>query len=271
MAKSRRGRSGPNPTGIAPRFAGPGRTPSPADLLPRAEPANLESFLARKPGSRTMSPAQAREAQRCSLEGARLFREGRPAQAIPIFERSIKLNPGVAAHHHNLGAALFSAGCLDPNLASAHFQLAQIFDNLGPAERAIAGFQAAVALKPDIAEAQFRLGELYLERGHYLESAAAFRAAAAAAPTTLQARIAEARVLEASGARARRSPRCAASLRGILRAPLSTRSSASSWARPVYRRRPRRIMIAPLSLTRSRSSPGPALRPTRSSPSKTAR
>jgi len=228
MAKSRRGRGGPIPAAMAPRFASPGHAASLADSLPRAGPAaGLESFLAKKPGSTAIPPAQAREAHRCTLEGARLFREGRPAQAIPIFERSIKLNPGVAAYHHNLGAALLSAGrleqaiqpfaaalSLDPNLASGHFQLAQIFDNLGQVEQAIAGFQAAVALKPDIAEAQFRLGELYLERGRQLESAAAFRAAAAAAPKTLRARIAEARALEASGQR----DEAIAAVRGIVEA-----------------------------------------------------
>ncbi|MBV8441071.1 MAG: sulfotransferase [Hyphomicrobiales bacterium] len=228
MAKSRRGRGAPIRAAIAPRFASPGLAPSLADLLPRAGPeARLESFLAKKPGSTPIPTAQAREAHHCTLEGARLFREGRAVEAIPIFERSIKLNPGVAAYHHNLGAALLFAGrleqaiqpfaaavSLDPNLASGHFQLAQIFDNLGHVEQAIAGFQAAVALKPDIAEAQFRLGEIYLERGRRLESAAAFRAAAAAAPKTLKARIAEARALEASG----QSDEAIATVRGIVEA-----------------------------------------------------
>ena len=114
MAKSRRGRRGPIPAAMAPRSASPGRAPSLADLLPRTTPAaNLESFLAEKPGSTAISPAQAREAHICTVEGARLFREGRSAQAIPIFERAIKLNPGVAAYHHNLGAALLSEGRLE--------------------------------------------------------------------------------------------------------------------------------------------------------------
>jgi tetratricopeptide (TPR) repeat protein len=141
------------------------------------------------------------------------MKSGRVAEAIGLLQRSVKLNPGAAAHHHDLGFALWSAGRmqeaigaftaalrLDPRNESAHRLLGHIFDSLGNKAMAMASFEAAVKLKADLFEVQTRLGELYLERGLRAESAAAFRAAAAATGDLATARIAEARALEASGA-----------------------------------------------------------------------
>jgi len=94
-------------------------------LLPRARPAaKLDAVLAKDPAagpnvqapgvpdfswapkSTTISAAQAREAHRCAVDGVRLIHEGRPAQAIPLLERAVKLNPRVAGSHHDLGVAL---------------------------------------------------------------------------------------------------------------------------------------------------------------------
>ena len=233
MAKSRKERGGQIPfTAGSPRFA-PGKTASASDLIPRAEPAiDLESFLAKasnanstfrnptvpgiSPGAATLpdvSWTRARKAERCAGAGARLTREGRPAEAIPLLQRSIELNPRAAMSHHDLGVALTAPGRLeeaveaftaalrlDPGLATAHHFRAVILDNLGQTANAMEGYKAAVALKPDLVAAQIRLGEIYLGRGLRAESAAAFRAVAAAAKGTVWARIAEARGLEASGA-----------------------------------------------------------------------
>jgi tetratricopeptide (TPR) repeat protein len=159
------------------------------------------------------SAAQAREAFRCAVDGAGLLAEGRPALAISMFERSIKLNPASPAAHNNLGVALVATGRLkqaieqfsaalrlDPSLASCHFQLAHIFDSLGHTDQAMAAYQAGVALKPDVVAPQLRLGQLYSTRGQRVKSAAAFRTAAAAAAGTILAPIAEAGALHALGA-----------------------------------------------------------------------
>ena len=221
MAKSRNGR--PIPAGATePRFSNTGRAPTPADLLPRPRSAvGLKSFLAKTAAgarldaplkSPTISAAQAREAHRYAAEGVRLIHEGRSAKAIPLLERSVKLNPGVAASHHDLGVALLTAGRpeqaiepftaaldLDPNLPSGHLNLAHIFDGLGREEKALAGYQAAVALKPDLVPAQMRLGGLYESRRLRVEAAAAYRAAAAANPGTADGQIAEVRALDVLG------------------------------------------------------------------------
>ena len=105
MAKSRKGRGGQLPFAAgSPRFGAPGRTTNPADLIPRAKPADdLETFLAKanskagppgvpgfspgSPTSRQIWSAKALEANRYACEGARLINEGRPAEAIPLLTR----------------------------------------------------------------------------------------------------------------------------------------------------------------------------------------
>jgi tetratricopeptide (TPR) repeat protein len=231
MAKSRKGRAQIPAGAMSPRLAGLGRAPGLNDLLPRAKTAlKLEAVLANgapadpkvqapsdaasplAPQPKSISSAQAGEAHRCAAEGVRLIHAGRPAQAIPFLQRAIRLNPRVAASHHDLGVALLSAGRMeeaigpftaaldrDSNLPSGHFHLAHIFDSLGQEEKAMAGYQAAVALKPDLIPAQMRLGAMYETRRLRAEAAAAFRAAAAAAPGTVDAQFAELRALDALG------------------------------------------------------------------------
>ena len=232
MTRSGAGRSGQIPTpAMLPGLGAPRRTASLTDLLPRAQPA-LDASLAkgsvihpqveglgvagsssRAPRFTKISSAQAREAHKCALDGGRLIKKGRPAEAIALLQQAVKRHPGVAAYHHDLGFALLSAGRmqeaiepfaaalrLDPRNESAHRWLGHIFDSLGHKTKAIANFQAAVKLKPNFFAVQARLGELYLGLGLRAELAAAFRAAAAATSDLAMAQILEARALESSGA-----------------------------------------------------------------------
>jgi tetratricopeptide (TPR) repeat protein len=234
MTKSRAGRAGQALTaGALPGLGGPGRIPSLIDPPPRAEPSvDLESFLAKGPAEKPnlsgprirglsssapksgrLSSARAGEANRLTVEGTRLIKQGRRAEAIASLHRSVELNPSVAGSHHDLGFALMTAGRLeqaieafaaalhlDPGLANAHYSLGYIFDSLGRDREALAAYRAAVALKPDLVEAQLRLGELYSVRRLQVEAATAFRAAAAAAVEPVKARLADARAMDASGA-----------------------------------------------------------------------
>ena len=209
----------------------PRRTANFTDLLPRVQPAlnaalakdsavnsrvegpGVASSSPRQPEPTKISSAQAWEAHKCAVEGGCLIKSGRPDEAIALLQRSVNLNPSVAAYHHDLGFALWSAERIqeaiaaftaalrvDPRNESAHRSLGHIFDSLGHKDRAMANFQAAVKLKPDLFAVQTRLGELYLGRGLRVELAAAFRAAAGATKDLVTAQIAEARSLEASGA-----------------------------------------------------------------------
>ena len=234
MAKSRRGRSGSIPVGATvPSHEGLGRTVGLADLQPRAKPeSDLEFFLARDrlvnlksrtPGalglpsggsnSSMISLAKAREANRLARDGARLIHQGRQDEGILLLQRSVKLDPGVWASHHDLGVAMTTAGLLEqaiepfaaalrlnPSLARAHNYLAYIFDSIGQESRAMASYEAAVTLQPNLVMAQMRLGMLYLTQSRNAEAVAAFRAATSAASGTRMAWIAKACALEASGA-----------------------------------------------------------------------
>jgi tetratricopeptide (TPR) repeat protein len=179
-------------------------------LTPRVGVARSSS---RAPKPTKISSAQAAEAHQCAVEGGRLIKSGHPAEAIALLQRSVNLNPTVAAYHHDLAFVLWSAERiqeaieaftaalrLDPRNESAHRSLGHIFDRLGHKEKAMVNFQAAIKLKPDLFAVQSRLGELYLGRGLRAESAAAFRAAARVTKDLMTAQIAEARALEASGA-----------------------------------------------------------------------
>ena len=230
MSRSGTGSGGRIPTpAMLPGLGAPRPTASFIDLLRRAQPV-LNVSLAKgsavnprvegaevagsspcAPKSTKISPA--REAHKCAVEGGRLIKSGRPAEAIASLQRSVKLNPSVAAYHHDLGFVLWSAERIqeaieaftaalrvDPRNESAYRSLGHIFDRLGHKEKAMLNFQAAIKLKPDLFAVQTRLGELYLERGLRVELAAAFRAAAGATKDLVTAQIAEARALEASGA-----------------------------------------------------------------------
>jgi tetratricopeptide (TPR) repeat protein len=220
----------PSPA-MLPGLGAPRPTASFADLLPRVQPTlnaapakdsaldprveapGVAGSSSRAPKPKKISSAQAAQAHKCAIEGGRLIKSGRPAEAIALLQRSVNLNPTVAAYHHDLGFALLSAERIqeaivaftaalrvDPRNESAHRLLGHIFDSLGHKDRAIINFQAAVKLKPDLFAVQTRLGELYLGRGRRVESATAFRAAAGATDDLVMAQIAEARALEASGA-----------------------------------------------------------------------
>jgi tetratricopeptide (TPR) repeat protein len=232
MAKSSTRGGGPIPAAVTQAPLGVSR-PSPPipDWLRRAETAGglgsvLSKFFAANanlqapdgltstgPKTARKATAQAREAHRSAQNGVRLIHEGRPAEAVPLLRRSVKLNPGVSASHHDLGVALMGAGRLeqaaesfaaalrlDPGLASAHHLRAYALDNLGQEAKAMESYKAAVAMKPDLVLAQLRLGDLYQARRLRVEAATAFRAAAAATAGTVLAQVAEARALDALGA-----------------------------------------------------------------------
>ena len=163
---------------MLPGLGAPQRTASLSDLAPRAlsllsmplssrAPSSTDELRgprvagssSRAPKPTKISSAQARAAHKCALDGGRLIKSGRPAEAIALLQRSVKLNPGVAAYHHDLGFALWSAkrmreaiGAftaavrLDPRNESAHRLLGHIFDSLGNKAMAMVSFQAAVKL-----------------------------------------------------------------------------------------------------------------------------
>jgi tetratricopeptide (TPR) repeat protein len=94
--------------------------------------------------------------------GTLTLKEGKPAEALPHFERASQLKPGDARMENNCGAALLALGrpedaerrfraalSADPNHAKAHAALGQVLMGRGLAADAIAHFRTAIALKND--------------------------------------------------------------------------------------------------------------------------
>jgi tetratricopeptide (TPR) repeat protein len=116
---------------------------------------------------------------------------GRPDEAIAEYRAAIRLEPGFAAAHHNLGtllcdhlkqypaaeSAFREAIRLDPADALGHINLGNALSKQGKLDEAIAEFRAATRLKPDDAHAHYCLANALAEQGKLDEAIAAFRAA----------------------------------------------------------------------------------------------
>ena len=158
-------------------------------------------------------PSRQRQAARPYLEQAgRLRQSGRLAESIAPLQQAIRLDPGDAAAHHDLGitllncdrlaeaaASLQQAVVLKPDFAHAHFMLGIAAQGLGQNDLAIAAFRRAAALSRKLTAAFDSLGNLLLARGEANEAAQCYRRAAASAPGTAQKRLSEAKALVAEG------------------------------------------------------------------------
>lgn len=112
----------------------------------------------------------------------------------------------------NWGAAHLSAGRvdraiahslealeLDPNLASAHYNLGLAFHRLGDRDQAIAAFRQVVRIRPDDAQARHNLATMLDESGRTSEAIEAYRAALALRPDLPQTHYNLALALYAAG------------------------------------------------------------------------
>ncbi len=158
------------------------------------------------------SKARARAAYELAVQGVRLSRQGRHAQAIAPLKRAVEMDPTVAVTQHNLGYACLMTGRLaeavsafhealrlDPGLVNAHNHLAVALDQLGRQDKALGAYEKTAELAPERPEVLFRLGQLYQARGRGSDAAAVFRAAAAATAGTPWSLISEACAADAVG------------------------------------------------------------------------
>jgi Flp pilus assembly protein TadD len=109
---------------------------------------------------------------------------------ITEFHTALRLKPGYAKVHSNLGAALYTKGFVDdaiaefrmavrlkPNLARAHTNLGAALQVKGLLDEAIAEYRTALGLEPDNAEAHQNLGGALQVNGLLDEAIAESRAA----------------------------------------------------------------------------------------------
>jgi protein O-mannosyl-transferase len=110
-------------------------------------------------------------------------------QAIPYYEKALRLDPGKDDAHRGLGYALLrtqripeavreyaEAVRLKPD-PEAHNALGNLLVRQGRVEEAIAHCQEALRLTPNYSEAHYNLGVAWASQGHYVEAAAQLREA----------------------------------------------------------------------------------------------
>ncbi len=113
-----------------------------------------------------------------------------PAQAIQWIGKAIKVNPGVAAAHSNLGAALKELGRFDeavasydkairlmPDMAEPYSNRGNVLQELGRLNEAIASYDRAISLKPDYADAHFNRGNALKNLMRFDEALASYERA----------------------------------------------------------------------------------------------
>ena len=122
--------------------------------------------------------------------------KGRPDDALASYERVLALRPDIAAAHYNIANILAQRGDLEqaaaryrqaiaikPDLAEAHNNLGNIFKELGRPEEATAHYRHALSLKPDYVTACDNLARNLLAAGNMGEAFDLLRRALALGPT----------------------------------------------------------------------------------------
>jgi tetratricopeptide (TPR) repeat protein len=133
--------------------------------------------------------------------GKALFDQGRAGEALPYFQASIRLQPGVPEPHYNCGLALAALGRpaesmeeyraalrLQPAYADAHNNLGIVLLAEGRPAEAEAEFRAAILNKPDYAKGYSNLADTLLELGRPGEAIDPARAAVRLDPAYVAAR-----------------------------------------------------------------------------------
>ena len=125
---------------------------------------------------------------------------GNSQEAIRKIGQALRLNPGIAAAHCNLGNALSAAGklseaiasynsatALDPKLVQAHFNRGNALRNLQRPREAVRSYQQAIACNPGHAEAHAGLAVALKDLGLLAEAVASCDQALALRPDYAEA------------------------------------------------------------------------------------
>jgi protein O-mannosyl-transferase len=127
--------------------------------------------------------------------GDALGRKGQVDEAIGQYQEVIRLQPGYALAHNNLGIALWMKGQSDeavghyqeairlkPDYAEVYYNLGLAFASKGQMDKAIPQFQEAIRLKPNYGDAHNNLGIALGRRGRLDEALRQFQEAVRLSP-----------------------------------------------------------------------------------------
>ena len=124
------------------------------------------------------APQAKKDAVKAFNEGVDLYKKGNIEGAIAKYREAIRLKPGYAEAHNNLGMALGEKGeteeeikehreaiRLKPDDAEAHYNLGVALRQKGETDEEIKEYREAIRLKPDYAEAHNNLGNALKNQG----------------------------------------------------------------------------------------------------------
>lgn len=156
--------------------------------------------------------AQVESADDLVQRGLALHKQGRLAEARPLYDAALARDPDHAEALHLTGLALYQQGDFDgalvhieaairrrPDVAKYHSNRGNALKEKGRLEEAIAAYRHAIAIDPAFADAPFNLGVALREAGDASGSAQAFQAALKLNPSNLDARQNLATVLYSLG------------------------------------------------------------------------
>ncbi|MCF8143198.1 MAG: tetratricopeptide repeat protein, partial [Deltaproteobacteria bacterium] len=128
-------------------------------------------------------------------QGNVLQRRGRPAQAIPYYQKAITLRPDHVEAIYELGNAFQAQARLDeaiacyqkaiqmvPDSIAAHFNMGNALLRRGRLAEAIASYRSAIRLNPDTAEAYCNMATAFKELGKLDEAVEGYRKAVSFRP-----------------------------------------------------------------------------------------
>jgi len=123
-------------------------------------------------------------------QGSALERQGKPDQAIPCYQKAIRLRPDHVDAIFKLGNAYQAQGRLDeaiacyqrtiqmvPDSIAAHFNMGNALLRRGRLAEAIASYRSAIRLGPDTAEAYCNMATAFKELGKLDEAVEGYRKA----------------------------------------------------------------------------------------------
>ena len=132
--------------------------------------------------------------------GGILVNKGRFLEAINIYKKSAKLNPGDPQTYYNLGISFKNCGkflesessyrqaiFLNPNYVEAYNNLANIQKKLNKMQEAEINYKRAIELNSNFAEPYYNLGTLYQKTNKTLEAEANFKIAIKLKPNYAEA------------------------------------------------------------------------------------
>ena len=170
-----------------PAASAPAPGSAPGTAVAKAEPTRAAPA---PPPAMLEVHSSGKDAMRFFTEGVRYQREGRYAQAIEAYEKTVSTDPGYLEAYNNLGVLLKETGRLDQAVEALQRALAldpkyeKALNNLGVArylkgqyEEAVSLFRRAILINPENVESYTNLGIIYLLAERLEEARSAFERA----------------------------------------------------------------------------------------------